>query len=212
VSTNPGGRASISGRVQLAIVVAGFVGLGIAPAADRLTWLLENAPVLIGLPIIVATQRGFPLSPVVRWLLVVHALVLMIGGHYSYAEVPAGRMVSDALGLARNHYDRLGHFMQGFVPAMLLREILLRTTGLARGKMAFTVILFMCLGFSAFYELIEWWTAVWTADGASAFLGTQGDVWDTQWDMFLCGCGAALAQLLLASTQDHQLLKMNLPP
>ena len=172
---------------------------------DRFTWILEVAPVLIGAPILVATRRRFPLTPLLYRLLFVHALVLMVGGHYTYAEVPLGFWVQDALGLARNHYDRLGHFAQGFVPAVLAREILRRKTPLRPGGWLFFLVTCVCLAFSAFYELIEWWTALAAGEGASAFLGTQGDPWDTQWDMFLALIGATTAQLVLGRAHERAL-------
>ena len=150
------------------------------------------APVLIGVPILLATGRRFPLTPLLYTLLAVHACILMVGGKYTYAEVPAGFWVSDALGLARNHYDRLGHFAQGFIPAILAREILVRTSPLRGSRWLPFVVVAFCLAFSAFYEMIEWWTAVLAGASSTAFLGTQGDVWDTQWDMFLALIGAVV--------------------
>ncbi len=190
----------------LAIVAAVLVWSAIGPR-DRFTWWLEVAPVLIGAPMLIATSRRFPLTPLLYWLLAAHAVVLIIGAHYTYAEVPAGFWVSDALGLARNHYDRLGHFMQGFVPAILARELLLRTSPL-RGRWLPVLVTCACLAFSAFYELIEWWTAAATGEDATAFLGTQGDPWDTQWDMFLALIGAIAAQLLLSRWHDRQLARL----
>jgi len=172
---------------------------------DYFTWLLETAPIFIGVPILVATRRRFPLTPLAYRLILVHATILMLGGHYTYAEVPLGNWVKDALGLARNHYDRLGHFAQGFVPAILAREILLRKTPLRSGRWLFFLVTCVCLAISACYELIEWWTAVATGEAATAFLGTQGDPWDTQWDMFIALIGAVTAQLLLARVHDRQL-------
>ena len=169
------------------------------------TWLLEIAPILIIAPILVLTARRFPLTPLVYRLLFVHALILMLGGHYTYAKVPLGFWVQDALGLARNHYDRLGHFAQGFVPAMLAREVLLRRSPLVRGKWLSFLVVCVCLAFSATYELIEWLAAVLGGSAADAFLGTQGDVWDTQWDMFMAGVGAVSALLLLSRVHDRQL-------
>jgi len=142
----------------------------------------------------------------------VHATILMLGGHYTYAEVPLGNWVKDALGLARNHYDRLGHFAQGFVPAILAREILLRKTPLRSGRWLFFLVTCVCLAISACYELIEWWTAVATGEAATAFLGTQGDPWDTQWDMFIALIGAVTAQLLLARGHDRQLSALTSTP
>ena len=187
-----------------------FVALvvsGIGPK-DRLTWLLEVAPVLIGAPILVATARRFPLTPLLCRLLFFHSLVLMLGGHYTYAEVPLGEWAKEAFGFARNHYDRLGHLTQGFVPAILAREILLRKSPLRPGGWLRLSVTSICLAFSALYELIEWATALVSGEAAAAFLGTQGDVWDTQWDMFLALCGALLAQALLARLHDRQLARL----
>ena len=141
-------------------------------------------------------------------LVFAHALILMVGGHYSYAEVPAGFWVRDALGLARNHYDRLGHFAQGFVPAIITREILLRSSPLRPGKWLFVLVTAVCLSISACYEFIEWWAAIIGGSAADEFLGTQGDVWDTQWDMFLAFLGAMSAQLLLARRHDRELARL----
>jgi putative membrane protein len=172
---------------------------------DYFTWLLEVAPILIGAPILVATHRRFPLTPLLYRLIFVHAVILMVGGHYTYAEVPLGFWMQRAFGFARNHYDRIGHFAQGFVPAILAREILLRRGVVARRGWLFFLVTCVCLAFSAFYELVEWWTAEATGAAATAFLGTQGDPWDTQWDMFLALLGALLSQLLLGRVHDRQL-------
>lgn len=198
-----GGRA-FSPLPLLIAVLAVLAWSGESPH-DRFTWVLEVAPVLIGLPILLATHRRFPLTPLLYTLLAVHACILMVGGKYTYAEVPLGFWVSDALGLARNHYDRLGHFAQGFVPAILARELLVRTSPLKGSKWLPFVVVAFCLAFSAFYELIEWWTAVASGAASTAFLGTQGDVWDTQWDMFLALIGAATSLLILSRTHDRQL-------
>jgi putative membrane protein len=178
---------------------------------DRFTWFLEVAPVLIGAPILLGTYARFPLTPLLYTLLAIHAAVLIVGGHYTYAEVPLGFWAQDAFGLARNHYDRIGHFAQGFVPAILARELLLRLTPLQVGKWLFFLVLSVCLAFSAFYELIEWWVAAATGSAAEAFLGTQGDPWDTQWDMFLALIGATIAQLLLTRLHDRQLARLVAP-
>jgi putative membrane protein len=190
--------------VLLILTFALLVLSGLRPH-DRVTWLMEVAPVVIGAAILVATYRAFPLTPLVYRLLFVHALILMLGGHYTYAEVPLGFWVRDAFGLARNHYDRLGHLAQGFVPAILAREILLRRSPLRRGGWLFFLVTCVCLAVSACYEFIEWWAAALTGDTATAFLGTQGDPWDTQWDMFLALIGAVLSQLALARYHDRQL-------
>ena len=179
---------------------------GIAPY-DRTTWWLEVFPILIAVPVLLLTARRFPLTPLVYRLIFVHALILMLGGHYSYARVPLGTWVQNAFHLARNHYDRLGHFAQGFVPAMIAREILLRRTPLRPGKWLFFLVTCVCLAVSACYEFVEWWTAVLGGSAANEFLGTQGDVWDTQWDMFLALVGAVTAQLVLWREHDRELAR-----
>ena len=160
---------------------------------------------LIAAPLLIATYRSFPLTPLVYWLIAIHSLILILGGHYTYARVPLGFWMQDWFDFARNHYDRIGHLMQGFGPAMILRELLLRTSPLRRGKWLFTLVLFSILGVSASYEFVEWAAALASEEASAAFLGTQGDPWDTQWDMFLAGCGAIAAQLLLGRLHDRQL-------
>lgn len=191
----------------LALTALALVFSGLQPY-DRVTWLLEVLPVLIGVPILIATHRRFPLTPLVYRLLFLHALILILGAHYTYARVPLGFWVADLLDLGRNHYDRLGHLAQGFVPAMLAREILLRRSPLQRGKWLFFLTTCFCLAFSAFYEFTEWWAALLGGASADAFLGTQGDVWDTQWDMFLALIGAISSQLLLARWHDAELAQL----
>jgi putative membrane protein len=188
----------------LGLAAAALVVSGLQPY-DRTTWVLEVFPIFLGVPVLLATWRRFPLTPLVYVLLFVHALILMLGGRYTYARVPLGFWVQDLLGLGRNHYDRLGHFAQGFVPALLAREILLRRTPLVRGGWLFFLVTAVCLAVSACYELIEWWSAVFFGSAADAFLGTQGDVWDTQWDMFLALVGAVAAQVFLSRLHDRQL-------
>lgn len=195
---------SREGLVLLAALAAVLVLSGVGPR-DRFTWILEVAPILIGVPLLVATHRAFPLTPLLYRLLFLHAVILAVGGHYTYAEVPLGFWVRDVLGLARNHYDRLGHFAQGFVPAILAREILLCRSPLKPGGWLFFLVTCVCLAFSAFYELFEWWTALATGEGATAFLGTQGDPWDTQWDMFLALVGSTSSQVTLGRLHDGQL-------
>ena len=194
-----------AGLVALVLVV--LVWSGIRPH-DRFTWFMEVFPVLLGLPAVLLTHRRFPLTSLLWVLLAIHACILMLGGKYTYAEVPLGNWVRDALGLARNHYDRLGHFAQGFVPAILAREVLWRRSPLRGSRWLPFVVVSICLAFSACYEFIEWWTAVATGEGATAFLGTQGDPWDTQWDMFLALVGALTAQLTLARVHDRQLERL----
>lgn len=197
-------------RLPLAclLVAAGATALSGVGPTDRATWLMEVAPTLLALPLLLLTYRRFRLTSLLYAALSVHACILALGGHYTYAEVPLGFWVRDALGLARNHYDRLGHLAQGFVPALVARELLLRTSPLRPGRWLFALVTLSCLGVSACYEFIEWWAAVLLGQGADAFLGTQGDPWDTQWDMFLAFLGAMLAQLTLGRAQDRQLARL----
>lgn len=176
--------------------------------ADVATWVLEVAPVVIAAPLIWFTKDGFPLSRILLWCAFGHGLILIMGGHYTYAEVPVGFWLQDVFGFERNPYDRIGHLAQGFVPALLTREILIRRTPLAPGKMLFVLACAVPLAFSALYELIEWWAALIMDQGAEQFLGTQGDEWDTQADMFMALIGAAVAQLTLARVQDRQIAKL----
>jgi putative membrane protein len=202
-------RSSREPLILLLLAAAALVVSAIRPY-DGVTWVLEVAPILIGAPILIATHRRFPLTPLLYRLLFLHALILMLGGHYTYARVPLGFWVRDLLGIARNHYDRLGHFAQGFVPAILAREVLIRRTPLRPGGWLFFLVTSVCLAFSATYEFVEWWSAVLGGSAADAFLGTQGDVWDTQWDMFLALLGALTAQLTLSRIHDRQ-LEIELP-
>ena len=172
---------------------------------DMGTWWMEVFPIFIGVPILIATQRRFPLTPLVYVLVLIHACILMLGGHYTYARVPLGDWIRHALDLSRNPYDRIGHFMQGFVPALVAREILLRGGHVAGRRMAAFLSICVALSISAFYELVEWWSAVALGQGADEFLGTQGDPWDTQWDMFMALVGATLAMLFLSRLQDRRI-------
>jgi putative membrane protein len=192
----------LAGGVLLILIFS-----GIDPVADRYTWFLETLPVMIGLVLLALTWRHFPLTLLLCRLLALHALILIIGGYYTYAEVPFFNWLQETLELSRNHYDRVGHFVQGFVPAILAREILLRRSPLQPGRWLFFLVVSICLAFSAFYELIEWWVALLSQQAAEAFLGTQGDHWDTQNDMFLALIGAILAQLLLSHRHNRQLAR-----
>jgi len=175
---------------------------------DYPTWWLEVTPALIVLILLAATRRKFPLTSLAYALILAHAVILMVGGHYTYAEVPAGDWLRDLVGGTRNNYDKLGHLAQGFVPAVVAREILLRNRVVAsRGWLAFLVVC-ICLAISAFYELLEWWVAVLSAEAAESFLGTQGYQWDTQSDMFLALLGAVLALLTLSRLHDRQLRQL----
>jgi len=177
---------------------------GINPR-DGITWLFEVVPVFLALAILVPTAKSFPLSSLLYRLLFVHGLILIIGGHYTYAEVPVGYWFQETFELSRNHYDRLGHLVQGFVPAILAREILLRKTPLVPGRWLTFLIIAVCLAFSAFYELIEWWTALLLGESADAVLGMQGDIWDSQWDMFLALLGACVSLATLSKVHDRSL-------
>ena len=195
-------------RPRPATWIAIFVGVllwsGIAPK-DTVTWMLEVAPAVIAAVVLLATRRRFPLTRLAYVLILVHCVILMVGGHYTYAEVPAGEWFREAFDPPRNNYDKLGHFAQGFVPAVLAREILLRT-GAVRGRGWLNyVVLTTCLALSAFYELLEWLAAELSAEAAEAFLGTQGYVWDTQSDMAMALLGALCALLLLSRLHDRQL-------
>jgi len=193
--------------VVLAVVLVGLILSGIGPE-DRFTWWLEVAPILVALPILAGTYRRFPLTSLAYVLIGVQACILMLGAHYTYAEVPLGFWVRDALGLERNHYDRLGHIAQGFVPAIIIREVLMRTSSLRPGRWLSFLVVCVALAVSAVYEFLEWWAAVLTGESATAFLGTQGDPWDTQWDMFLCTVGAVLSLILLSRLHDRQVARV----
>ena len=195
-------RAALLAAGGIAVLVA-LVISGIKPY-DRATWWMEVAPVLIAAPILAATYRHFPLTTLLYCLIAIHALVLILGGAYTYARVPLGFWLQDWFGFERNPYDRIGHFMQGFVPAILAREILLRTHSVRTKKMAAFLSVCVALAFSAFYELLEWWAALALGQGAHEFLGTQGDPWDTQADMFLALIGAGSALVLLSRIHDRQ--------
>jgi putative membrane protein len=192
-------KAAALGAVLAALIVS-----GIQPY-DRATWWMEVAPVLIAAPILVITHRRYPLTPLLYALIFVHALVLILGGAHSYARVPLGFWLQDLLALERNPYDRIGHFMQGFVPAMVAREILLRGKFVAGARMVGFLSACVALAVSAVYELIEWGAALALGQGAEEFLGTQGDAWDTQADMFMALVGAVSALLLLSRLHDRQL-------
>ena len=193
------------------IVLIALVASGIRPY-DRATWWMEVAPVLIAAPVMVATYQRFPLTGLLYVLIAVHALVLILGGAYTYARVPLGFWLQDWLGSERNPYDRIGHLMQGFVPALVAREILLRNGYVAGRRMAAFLSVCLALAVSASYELIEWWSALALGEGADDFLGTQGDPWDTQEDMFCALIGSILSVSLLSRLQDRQIRALNSRP
>jgi putative membrane protein len=198
--------------ILLTIVAIVFVALGVAPEADRMTWLLENVPVIIGVPILVATYRTFPFTALTYRLIAVHAIILMVGGYYTYEKVPIGNWISDAFALGRNHYDRVGHLAQGFIPAMIAREFLIRKSPLRPGAMLNFLVGCYCMAFSAFFELFEWWTVVAFGSRSDAYLGSQGDIWDAQWDMFMCLIGATISLWLLSKLQDRQMRALGVMP
>lgn len=187
-----------------AMVIAVLVVSGISPY-ERLTWFMEVAPVLIALPLMILTRRNYPLTILLTVLITVHALVLIAGGAYTYARVPLGFWMQDWLGTVRNPYDKIGHFMQGFVPAMVAREILIRGAYVHGRKMTAFLCICIAMAISAVYELIEWAAALYLGQGADEFLGTQGDQWDTQSDMFMALIGATIAMVLLSRWHDRQL-------
>ena len=198
--------------VLLLVAIALLILSGIGPT-DRLTWWLEVAPVIIGVIVLLATWWRFPLTPLLCRLLFIHAAILMLGGHYTYAQVPLGFWVQDLLDLSRNHYDRLGHLAQGFVPAILAREILIRRSPLGLEQHRGTrwlgfIVVSICLAFSALFEMFEWWVSLLAGARGDAYLATQGDIWDTQWDMFLALIGAIVAVATLARLHDRQLARL----
>ena len=195
---------AIAKTVWLGLFGAVFVWSAVNPH-DFYTWVLEVLPAVVALVLLIATRQSFPLTPLSYWLILVHAIILMIGGHYTYARVPLFDWLKESLELSRNYYDKLGHLAQGFVPAIVSREILIRKSPVRKGNWLFFLVICICLAISAFYELIEWWVALISGESAEAFLGTQGDVWDTHSDMGACLLGALAALLLLARSHDRQL-------
>ncbi len=188
----------------VAVFLAVLVWSGINPH-DYPTWWLEVLPALIGFALIACTRNSFPLTPLVYVLILIHSIVLMVGGHYTYAEVPLFDWIGDMLDHSRNNYDKLGHFVQGFIPAIITREIVIRKNVFNSASWRNFFIVCFCLGFSAFYELIEWWVALLSEEAAESFLGTQGYAWDTQSDMGWALLGAILALALLSKLHDRQL-------
>jgi putative membrane protein len=191
-------------KVLVAFLAVVYLVSGWNPS-DRPTWWMEVGPVFAGLPIILWLQARIGFTSLVLWLLTFEGVLVAVGAHYTYAHVPIGYRVSELFGWERNQYDRFGHFMQGVVPALLFRELLLRTSPLVRGKWLFAIVSSICLAFSACYEFVEWWAAVVFGGGATEFLGTQGDPWDSQWDMFLAFVGSILSQIVLRGIHDRQM-------
>lgn len=188
----------------LLIFTSVLIWSGVSPK-DQFTWFLEVIPALIGIVVLAITYKSFPLTPLVYFLILVHCIILMVGGHYTYAEVPLFDYIKDLFNLERNNYDKIGHFAQGFIPALITREIIIRKKLINDKFWQNFFILCFCLAFSAFYELIEWWSALAVGEDAEAFLGTQGYVWDTQSDMALALLGALVGLVTLNSLHDRQL-------
>jgi putative membrane protein len=191
-------------KIWIVIFLAVLTWSGIGPH-DYPTWLLEVAPALLAAAVLWLTRERFPLTRLTYTLILIHCVILMVGGHYTYAEVPVGDWVRDALDQSRNNYDKLGHFAQGFIPAIVAREILIRKTVINYPGWRDFLIVCVCLAISAFYELVEWWVALLSDDAADAFLGTQGYAWDTQSDMWFALLGAVSALILLSRLHDRQL-------
>ena len=190
--------------VWIVIFASVLIWSGIGPR-DYPTWVLEASPAVIGAMVLWFTRVSFPMTTLAYVLILIHCVILMIGAHYTYAEVPLFDWIREPLGFQRNNYDKLGHFAQGFVPAVVAREIVIRKKVFSSTRWQDFFIVCFCLGFSAFYELLEWWVALLSEEGAEAFLGTQGYVWDTQSDMFLALLGAVAALALLRRLHDRQL-------
>lgn len=204
---SPGAPRSPIPIVALLVTLAALAVTAIQPF-DTATWWLEVAPVLIATPILVVTRRRFPWTGLLYGLLAVHAVILCVGGHYTYARVPFGDWMQDVLGTERNPYDRLGHLAQGFIPAIAFREMLLRATPLRKGKTVFFLVVACCLAVSALYELLEWLTSLTAGDASLEFLGVQGDIWDAQADMLFALVGSILAQLLLGRLHDRAIERL----
>jgi len=191
-----------------AVIFAAVLAWSAFEPKDMITWVEEVLPALIGAVVLLFTRRSFPLTPLVYFLILLHCIILMVGGHYTYAEVPLFDWIRDMTGGSRNNFDKLGHFAQGFVPALIAREILIRKAVIASHLWRNFFIVCFCLAFAALYELIEWWVALASSSGAEEFLGTQGYVWDTQSDMFLALIGATVALFILGKMHDRQLARL----
>jgi putative membrane protein len=199
-------KSQVRRTTWIVVFIAVLVWSAINPK-DFFTWLLEVLPALIGAGVLWFTRESFPLTRLTYTLILVHCVILMVGGHYTYAEVPLGEWVRDAFDQSRNNYDKLGHFAQGFIPAIIARELVIRKEVFTSARWRDFFIVCFCLGFSAFYELIEWWVALFSTEAADSFLGTQGYVWDTQSDMALALLGAVAALILFSGIHDRQMLE-----
>jgi putative membrane protein len=199
-------------RYFLLISLSVIILWSVIGAADMFTWWMEAFPVIFALPLLIVTREKFRLTALLYCLIWAHMVILLVGAHYTYAKVPLFDTLKEYFNWGRNHYDRLGHFAQGFVPAMTARELLLRTSPLKTGKWLIAIVLLSCLGISALYELLEWGTAAAKGEAADAFLGTQGDIWDTQKDMLMALIGATCALTLLSHSHDRALKRMRRGP
>lgn len=193
--------------IWIAIYISILIWSGVEPK-DPFTWFLEVAPALLALPLLMVTRKRFPLTPIIYVLILIHCVILMIGGHYTYAEVPLFDWLAQVMGSERNNYDKLGHFAQGFIPVLIAREIFLRNEVVKAGGWCSFICICCALALSAFYELIEWWVALLMGEDAADFLGTQGYIWDTQSDMGMALLGAIVALLVLVNTHDKQLFAL----
>lgn len=196
-------------HLLLLLSLIGILVWSVIEPKDSFTWFLETLPALIGISILVFIYPKFQFTNLVCFLIWIHCIILIVGAHYTYSEMPLFDWIQDSFQLNRNYYDRLGHFAQGFIPAMIVREILLRNKVLKKGKWLFSIVVFICLGISAAYELVEFTAAHLTGTGAEAFLGTQGDVWDTQWDMLCALCGGIMSLLFLGKYHDQYLMSIS---
>ena len=194
--------------VWITLMVVPALALSAVKPYSYLTWFLEISPVAIALPVLYATARRYPLTPLLYWLIGLHCLVLILGAHYTYARVPLGFWMQDVFDFTRNNYDRVGHFLQGFVPAIAAREIYKRFSPVKQGGWLAFITVMTCLAISAMYEFLEWWIAIAAGIAADDFLSTQGDVWDTQWDMFMALCGATIAVLTLSRVHDRAIARL----
>jgi putative membrane protein len=195
----------------MTLLVMPALALSAVKPYGYLTWFLEIFPVAVALPVLYATARRYPLTPLLYWLIGLHCLVLILGAHYTYARVPLGFWMQDVFDFTRNNYDRVGHFMQGFVPAIAAREIYKRFSPVKEGGWLGFITVMTCLAISAMYEFLEWWIAVAAGIAADDFLSLQGDVWDTQWDMFMAACGAVIAVLTLSRLHDRAIARLGTP-
>ncbi len=194
--------------ILITIYIVGFVLSGINPH-DYFTWILEVFPAVIGLGILILTYRKFRFTDLTYWLILIHCYILFVGGHYTYAEVPLFNWIKDVLHQSRNNYDKVGHFAQGFIPAMIVREMFIRQEIVKKGMWLSFLTVCTCVTVSAFYEFLEWFVAIVSGQSAESFLGTQGDIWDTQSDMLFALIGAFCMIIFLSRVQDKQILKMN---